>query len=222
MVSRRAHRRSLARSRSARSRRVRDVVGTDGALQRSAALWIHGPRRGRPPVGVSVARARWDPSRSRRHSTPRRSRVPARARRCRSRSRCSISASSPASATSTRARRCITRGCRRCRKASTIAIASGAPKATATQPGRIDQGGADERDQAARVTVSIGAFSGLRTRRTVLSAPRLRRNHQTDLAGGPLDVLLFEVSEVGVARCPAWLPCQTVQLGPRRCAMIKV
>ena len=43
--------------------------------------------------------------------------------------------------------------------------------------GGIDQGGADERDQAARVALPIRALQGLRTRRTGLHAARLRRNN---------------------------------------------
>ena len=65
---------------------------------------------GRLPVAPRDGRR----SRCCRSSMPRCWRQSAAARRCRSRSRCWTSAWSPASATSTRARRCTTRRCRRC------------------------------------------------------------------------------------------------------------
>ena len=115
LVSRREDRRSIARRRSARSRRVRDVVGPDRAVQRSAPLWLHGPRRRAAGCDDYPALRAMGPeplSRGLRRRIAG-ARLHA-ARRWRSRWRCSISASSPASATSTRAKRCITPACRRC------------------------------------------------------------------------------------------------------------
>ena len=91
------------------------------------------------------------------------SRAPAKARRCRSRSRSSINASSPASATSTRARRCITRGCRRSGRRRRSPRPRARRRRSATRAGGVDQGRADERDQAPRIAVSIRALQGLRT-----------------------------------------------------------
>ena len=79
------------------------------------------------------------------------------------------------------------------RKASTIATASGAPKAISDAAGGVDQGRADERDQAARVTVPIRALQGLRTGRTTVFAARLRRNDPPAHPGGTVDLLLSEM-----------------------------
>ena len=106
-----------SRARVSRSRRLRSVVGPGGRLQRPAAVRRHGsgPHRRpgaigggrRPRAGAVVGRVRRGGARQ----------SVRRDRDGRSKWRCSISRWSPASATSTPARRCTWRGCRRgCRR----------------------------------------------------------------------------------------------------------
>ena len=110
LVSRRAGR---SRPRGTRSRRLRSVVGPIRRLQRSAPLRRDGPGADARRRALVTRRAGLARSHCPRTSTPPRSPPPARAAAVRSRSRCSIKPSWPASAISTRARRCTSRGSRR-------------------------------------------------------------------------------------------------------------
>ena len=164
LVPRRRDRRSLARSRSARSRRVRDVVGTDACsstIRAALASWIS-PRPAQL-ARVSVAAARWDPSRCRRSSM----RV-ALARACKGKKVSLKVALLDQRIVAGLGNIYASEALHHARlsplkKASTIATASGAPKACGDPPRGIDQGRADERDQASRITVPIGAIPRLRT-----------------------------------------------------------
>ena len=107
-------RRAAATTRgSPRPRRVSDVVGRVGDLQRSAAVRGHGPGGARAAGAPSGARG--DGRRAAGAGVRRRGAGPCLRREDarRSRSRCSINGSSPAWATSTRARRSIAPACRR-------------------------------------------------------------------------------------------------------------
>jgi len=83
----------------------------------------------------------------------------------------------------------------------------------------IDQGSTDERNQASRVTVPIGAIPGVRARRAAVPAERLRRNDQAHHAGSTIDLLLPNLSEVNRPHSVAVLISYTATHGsptPRR------
>ncbi len=161
-------------TRRARSRRLSHVVRRQRDLQRSAPLRIDEARRRATSSTPSRCSRVSAPSRSATHSTPPCWRAPATARRQASRRRCWISASSPGSAISMFARRCIAPGCRPSAMASTIADRNGEPNERARTAGRQHQGGAQCGDQGRRLVAARSQAHRRRARHVPASLPGLR------------------------------------------------
>ena len=124
-------------------------------VQRSAPLRLDEARRARRSSTRSRCCARSGRSRSATHSTPRCWRQACAGKKTsRSRPRCSTSASSPGSATSMSARRCIRALLSPKRKASTIADRKRRAERARRRAGRRHQGGAQRRHRGRRLVAA--------------------------------------------------------------------
>ena len=193
---------------------VRSLERRDGGVQRSAAVRLHGSGRRRrlPTYPASAGSVR---SRCRRSSTRSRWRAPAPERRRRSRRRSWISASWPAWATSTSARRCTLPGCRPAAGVDDR-HANGRAARRGVSAGGCHQVGARAGHRARlERPVSGRQVPGLRPRGCALPAPRLPRCRQASHAGGTFDFLLPRMSALegrSLKNATKQLPTSNLQL----------